>query len=237
MPNTSFEYLNPLVIYKAKLGMSEKSLSEICDAIDKDWRERRDHSTEKDSWTGDVHGFSNLHDRPEFFYLFNEINKYLWDYISKVGINSKFISLYHTRSWAVRQAAKQSVAKHIHAQSHISVVYYPRVPRGGKRFHVHYENNPNEFCPNLFSDVEHREKGLVDDEAPIGKIGKALKVETDTLLIFPSKTPHSVPANEGNGYDTDVRYSISSDIICTLKPGRSDYEHLTPPITSWREVI
>ena len=136
--------------------MSEKSLSEICDAIDKDWRERRDHSTEKDSWTGNVHGFL-IYMIGQFFYLFNEINKYLWDYISKVGINSKFISLYH-RSWAVRQAAKQSVAKHIHAQSHISVVYCKC--KGGKRFHVHYENNPNEFCP-IISDVEHREKGLV----------------------------------------------------------------------------
>ena len=141
-----------------------------------------------------MHGFSNLHERPEFFYLFNVINKYVWDYVKKIGVNTKYISLYHTRSWAVRQSGSQAVNQHTHAQSHISLVYYPRVPECGKRFHVHYENNPNEFCPALFSDTEHREKGLIDNDAPIGKTGKALKVDTDTLLIFPSKTLHSVPA-------------------------------------------
>jgi hypothetical protein len=234
MPNTSFEYLNPLALYRAELGMDKTELAKICSAIDVDHFTNHDESTSTDSWTGDIHGFSNLHAKVEYFSLFTEINKYVWDYVRKLGVNTKEVSLYHTRSWAVRQSCQQAVAKHNHSQSHISLVYYPRVPESGKKFAVHFDDNPNEFCPALFLNNEHRKKGLIDNDAPLGKNGKVLKVETDTLLIFPSKTNHSVPANAGNS--KDVRYSISSDIICTLNHGVNNYEHLTPSPTIWSKI-
>lgn len=234
MPNTSFEYLNPLAVYKAKIGMDTIERDRICASIDADHFANNTDSTETNSWTGDVHGFSNLHESVVYSSLFKEINKYLWDYVRKLGVRTEYISLYHSRSWAVRQAGQQAVAKHQHEQSHISLVYYPRIPESGRKFVVHFDSQPNEFCPSLFSN-EHRKKGLVDETAPLSRNGKALKVETDTLLIFPSKTEHSVPPNEGSS--KDVRYSISSDIICTLRKGVNDYEHLTPSPTSWSKVI
>lgn len=227
MKQPKVSYFSPLLLYSTYLGLSDKTRTSLCTLIDEDFI-KRSNADCTNSWTGDVNGASNLHLLPAYNELFQKIGISVQDYARKLGIATSKLDFYFTRSWGVRQEGSQEVQEHTHNQSNISVVYYPCVPKGANRINFHLDN-PNEFCPGLFSDIEHISKGLVDGRAPHSRSVNTVLVDSDLLLVFPSKTPHSVPKNLEGG----VRYSFSSDIICTLNSREIDYEVLTPSLKNW----
>ena len=164
-----FNYFNPLVVYACQLGLSQQKRFALADLISSDTEEQGGDdkfssaiADVENSWTGDVNGHSNLHNREEFTEVFALIRIGVFEYIKGLGVDGGKLDVYFTRSWAVKQEGKQVVALHDHSQSHISVCYYPKVSPDAGAFVVCPEDLPNEFLPSLFSDDHHQKTGLID---------------------------------------------------------------------------
>ena len=229
-----FNYFNSLAVYACNLGLDRPERQALIKSIEADHTKSKTPPTKGDSWTGDVNSTCQLHDQPEFDKFFKLASVAVDNYMTGLGVNTTMLDTYFTRSWAVRQEGSQAVSLHDHAQSHISICYYPEAHPAHGAFVIAPQELPNEFFPNLFSNEHHKTTGLVDANNPHTQACYNLKPQDDMLLIFPSKMHHQVRPNSDT-YPTLARYSVSSDIICTLKSAHL-YEHGLPPLPLWKKL-
>jgi hypothetical protein len=229
MAQSNLSHFFPLSVYSAKLGLTDIERERIIEDIDASVS-FNDQTNEISTWTGDVHGFHELHNNPVYLRLFGLIGERVRDYVRDLNINADVFDYYFSRSWATKQTVGKQVDYHRHDQSHISAVYYPRVPANSGDLYLATDNHQNEIMSGLFRQ-EHYEKGIVKVGAPHSMAEVPFKVEDDLLVIFPSKTAHRTGLSA-----TDVpRYSIATDILCVLKDA-SDFEIGLPPIHSWKKA-
>ena len=221
-------HMFPLSIYATKLEFSSEQRQKLTQMILDDAKSRETLVNKANkTWTGDVNGFEILHDRQEFAFLFKEVSNHLRLYLDKLGVDHKLFDLYFTRSWGTIAKKGQNVSSHTHMQSHLSMVYYPCLPKNSGDLVFSIKDNLSEFIPGLLS-VENMEKGIVKG-SDIFAPNMLFKAEEDLLLIFPSKIGHATEKSQSD----DVRISISSDINCVVKDS-SGIEFFLPPLKQWR---
>ena len=219
----------PLSIYCVKLGLTDEQRNEIIKDIDKS-AAKTDETNDVSTWTGDVHGYHELHHDIPYIPLFNSIGAHVRKYIDELSINTDTFNYYYTRSWATKQIRGRQIDYHRHEQSHISLVYYPKVPKDSGAFYIATDNHQNEIISGLFR-KEYYEKGTIKVGAPHTMAEIPLNVEDDTLLIFPSKTAHRT----GVSNTDEPRYSIASDLLCVLGTANK-YEIGLPPVHTWKKA-
>lgn len=225
------EILNffPLSVYAEKLGFSTELREAMASAIEKDAATGAAMIKNKNAtWTGDVNGHEYLHEREEFQPLFEAMTTHVYAYMKILGLNDGIFDLYFTRTWGTVQKREERVHFHCHEQSHISAVYYPRVPKDSGMLIFDMPNNPNEFLNGLIKERNIRNGVFRPSELLAQNMN--LGVETDLLVIFPSKTNHATQSNPTG----ESRISIAADIVCTLKDS-TGHEHFLPPFEKWRK--
>ena len=79
----------------------------------------------------------------------------------------------------------------------------------------------NEIAKNIFS--SKIEKSLINKANPYNSDRSMFDLEQDTIIIFPSKTPHATVRNTSGL----PRISISGDVSLMLKESKG-FEHLMP---------
>ena len=221
----------PLTTYKAKLGLEESYRSELIDDIEKDYESKKvDYKSNETAWTGDVKGFEFLHSRQLFENLFREVTKHVDEYHQKLGISKNTFDFYYTRTWATVTYDLQDIPLHHHKQSHITAVYYLKVPEGAGKLILepYWSFVQNECIPGLL-EKQNFEDGIVKP-SPYLSPGSGIDVETDDILIFPSKTSHGTAKSTSQ----ESRMSISADIIAVLKDS-NNREFFLPPIDKWKK--
>ena len=215
--------LFPLSIYATKLGFSAEQRAEFTDMIVQDADSNQPIDKHR---TGDANGIEYLHNRKEFRKLFTEVNKHIGIYFDKLGVETSLFDFYFTRSWGTVSKEQEQIALHTHRQSHLSAVYYPRVPEGSGALVTNMAENPNEFMPNLISH-KHFASGVIKGSQYLAENMNVL-VADDNLLIFPSKTRHATELNTTG----QIRVSVAADIICVLKNSEG-HEYFVPPFKMW----
>lgn len=219
----------PLSVYKATLGLDNAYRDALFERIMADVRSTGHDEGERYSWTGDVNGFEFLHRDEIFAELYRKIHAELLAYLDAMRVKKGLLDLYFTRSWAAVSTGRQEVNTHQHLQSHLSAVYYLRVPEGSGNliFNPFARENQNEFIPGLLQ-KQNFELGVI---APSIALTPAItvEVEDDTLLIFPSKTRHGTERNQSGR----ARVSIASDIVAVLKNPHG-HEFMLPPLEMWK---
>ncbi len=225
------EILNffPLSVYVERLGFSTDVREAMAKAIEKDAAAKKPMLRGKNmTWTGDVNGHGFLHEREEFEPLFEAMNTHTKAYMNILGVNDGIFDLYFTRSWGTVQKREERVNFHTHEQSHISVVYYPRVPKNSGMLMFDMPTNPNEFLSGLIKDRNIKNGVFRPSEFLAQNMN--VGVETDLLVIFPSKTNHATQSNSTN----ESRISIAADVVCMLKDPIG-HEFFLPPLEKWRK--
>jgi uncharacterized protein (TIGR02466 family) len=221
--------LFPLTVYAADVGFSDEERKKLSDLVQRDAQSDQPITKSEDtSWTGDVNDHAFLHKRKEFGNLFREMDRHLRLYMEQMGIDPSFFDFYFTRSWGTVSKGEEHIAYHKHMQSHLSVVYYPKVPEGSGALVCNMEELPNEFIPGLIRE-QHAEAGILKGADQMAQ-NMNIWVKDDVLLIFPSKTRHATEPN----MTTETRISIAADVICILKDPKGR-EFCLPPIKEWRK--
>ena len=85
----------------------------------------------------------------------------------------------------------------------------------------------NEIAKNIFT-TSKLEKSLVNKANIYNSDRSVFDLDQDSIIIFPSKTPHATLPNKSGS----VRISISGDITIMLKDSMG-FEHLMPNFNNW----
>jgi uncharacterized protein (TIGR02466 family) len=177
-----------------------------------------------------VRGFESLHSRKIFENLFKEISKHVEEYRRTLKISDNIFDFYYTRTWGTVTYSQQDIPFHEHKQSHVTAVYYLKVPKnsGNIIFEPLGKNYQNEFIPGLL-EKQNFEKGLIESSMYLSP-GAGINIDTDDILIFPSKTSHGTAKSKSQ----ESRISISADIIAVLK-NSTNKEFFMPPLDKWQK--
>lgn len=225
------EILNcfPLTVFKDKLGLASDYRRRIGEAVIDNYRQSPKHGQSKaHAWTGDRNGHEFLHKQDLYTDMFRAMHRGLVAYVRALSIDPDRLDFLLTRSWGTVSESGQSIARHRHNQSHISIVYYPLKAERTGNLIFHQPDPMNEFSPGLFEPYCH-DIGLMTQSNHFNSELVNLPVAEDDIVIFPSKTFHATEANQTNG----VRISIAVDVVVTLLDS-SRVEFLMPPVAAWR---
>ena len=123
-----------------------------------------------------------------------DFEKSIKKYLKNVLHYSKDFKIHN--SWGTKAEKNQESQAHVHQNSWISAVYYPK------------ENNNFSIS---FSDPHHSFYKLDYDNLNNIFTAKEFTVfpKTNTLLIFPSETFHKINKNKSN----ETRYSLSFNVV------------------------
>jgi hypothetical protein len=219
----------PLSVYSSMAGLEPTLRQDMVRDVDEAVK-ATGYSDDVSSWTGDVNGYHCLHNNPLYAPLISAVREALIEYCTAIGITPGQYDYYFTRSWAVKQTKGRTVEYHRHDCSHISVVYYPEVPKGSGAFHLATDNHQNELFSGLFRPEQYSQR-MVSLSNPHSASETALNVADDLMLIFPSKTGHRTAPNKSES----PRYSITMDILMTLKSA-DKHEFGLPPVENWKQI-
>ena len=159
-------------------------------------------------------------------WLKEEIKKGIQDFLQEnLDVPVDRYDIHIQKWWPVVTLNEGGVSKHSHNNSHLSVVYYVRVPSSTT------EKDPG--CLTFYSDQSYwaRHIGLAVDDKGQAETFITYVPTTGDLIIFPSHLEHSVTRNEWD----EKRFSLSFDITITrneTEDDSSDEMALTPP-TKW----
>ena len=121
--------------------------------------------------------------------------------------------------------SNEGIKPHKHKQSHISFAYYLKKDKDSGKLVFHDANPHNEIAPGIFSSPTATK--LVKANI-YNTVNVRVDTSVDDIIIFPSKSLHSVLASEA----TESRVSISADVSIVTKDSTNS-ENLLTPVKSW----
>ena len=179
------------------------------------------------AWTGDTKGHEFLFQNHLFKNLANKISKAVINYLKTLEINTDLLEIYYQRSWATFTEESQQINFHTHSQSNISFAYYLLKPPNSGGIIFKSNQQQNEIAKNIFTESK-LEKSLVNKPNIYNSDKSLFDPLQDSIVIFPSKTPHATTPNGSKL----PRISISGDITIMLKDS-SGFEHIMPNFENW----
>lgn len=179
------------------------------------------------AWTGDTKGYEFLFSNDLFKNLATKISKSIVNYLQLLEINSDLLDIYYQRSWATYTETEQKINFHTHSQSNISFAYYLLKPNNSGGIIFKSNELQNELAKNIFTGSK-LEKSLINKANVYNSDKSMFDPIQDSIIIFPSKTPHGTTPNKSNY----PRISISGDITIMLK-NSDGFEHLMPNYENW----
>lgn len=219
--------LFPLTLYKSELGLSEEERKILIQEIYSHEKQSKNinYKNKDSSWTGDTQGFEFLFLNEKFKKLFELISAKIKEYTKVIGINAEYLDFYYQRAWATISRNQEGIKPHQHRQSHITFAYYLKKDMNAGKITFHNDHPRNEIAPGMFGSLTL--KKIVN---PNNYNASSVTVDTkvDDIVIFPSKTLHSVfPATT-----TEDRISIAADVSIITKDSEN-VEALLTPLNKW----
>ena len=219
--------LFPLTIIKETISLEERERDILINEIKNMKKNNTEEKKNKNAWTGDTKGYEFLFSNSLFKNLSNKISKTILKYLETFEINTDLLDIFYQRSWATITENEQSINFHTHSQSNISFAYYLLKPKDSGGIIFKSNELQNEIAKNIFTSSK-LEKSLINRPNAYNSDRSMFDLEQDSIIIFPSKTPHAtVPNNSGL-----PRISISGDISIMLKESKG-FEHLMPNFNNW----
>lgn len=221
----------PLTVFKDAVGLPQEYRQRLASRVIEAWDSGpKAGQDRRNAWTGDRNGAEALHHDPEFQPLFRALRVRMRRYLEALSVDPARLELFYTRAWGTVSVRGQSIRRHRHNQSHISLVYYPLKAAGTGNLMFHNPEPFNEFTPGLF-EPHALSQGLLTGSNVLNSEMVNLPVAEDDVVIFPSKIYHATEPNEGEGQ----RVSIAVDVVAALKDS-AGVEYVMPPVRQWRSA-
>tara|TARA_B100000674_G_C37662444_1_gene833160 strand:+ start:155 stop:847 length:693 start_codon:yes stop_codon:yes gene_type:complete len=219
--------LFPLTVTKDTINIKEDERNILIEEIKKMKENNNIKMQDSYAWTGDTNGHEFLFSNKLFKNLSDKISNAVIKYLQMLEINTNLLDIYYQRSWATFTENEQSINFHTHSQSNISFAYYLVKPKGSGGIIFKSNELQNEIAKNIFTSSKI-EKSLINKANAYNSDRSMFDLDQDTIIIFPSKTPHATVPNKSG----KPRISISGDISIMLKESRG-FEHLMPNFSNW----
>ncbi len=187
------------------------------------------------AWTGDLHGVWQLHRRPAFRWLAEQVQAEVLAYLVDLGFALDRVALHIQRCWPVVSEPGQWIGRHHHPNAHLSAVYYLNGDGSGRSgcLRLFAPCQSNELVPGLAFGHD----GPIRAGHPLNTPWFDVAPEAGLLLLFPAAIDHAVSAN---GEAEEIRVSISFDLVLSApvaqRGDRQPAEYLAPHPSQWTPI-
>ena len=219
--------LFPLTVVQDEIFIEENERNELVTEISKMKNTHEEKKNSSYAWTGDTKGFEFLFSNKKFNSLSSKISASLVKYLKLLEINTELLDIFYQRSWATYTNNEESINFHTHSQSNISFAYYLLKPNNSGGIIFKSNELQNEIAKNIFTNSKI-EKSLINKPNAYNSDRSIFDLKQDSIIIFPSKTPHATAPNLSGS----PRISISGDVSIMLKDSKG-FEHLMPNFKNW----
>ncbi len=219
--------LFPLTVVQDEISIEESERTELVSEISKMKNTNKEQKNTSYAWTGDTKGFQFLFSNKKFNSLSSKISASLIKYLNILEINTDLLDIFYQRSWATYTDNEESINFHTHSQSNISFAYYLLKPNNSGGIIFKSNELQNEIAKNIFTNSKI-EKSLINKPNAYNSDKSIFDLKQDSIIIFPSKTPHATAPNLSGS----PRISISGDVSIMLK-NSDGFEHLMPNFKNW----
>ena len=186
--------LFPLTIVQDSITIDESERKKLVNEIMDMRSEKESDYKSSYAWTGDTKGYEFLFANNLFKNLANKISKSIINYLNVLEINTELLDIYYQRSWATFTEKEQKINFHTHSQSNISFAYYLLKPENSGGIIFKSNELQNELAKNIFTSSK-LEKSLINKANVYNSDKSMFDPIQDTIIIFPSKTPHATLPN------------------------------------------
>ena len=222
--------LFPLTVVQDSIVIEDKERNILIDEIKNMKFNSNQNNKSQYAWTGDTKGHEFLFSNDLFNNLASKISKSIIKYLNTLEINTQLLDIYYQRTWATFTENDQNINFHTHSQSNISFAYYLLKPPSSGGIIFRSNELQNEIAKNIFTNSK-LEQSLINKPNAYNSDRSLFDLEQDSIIIFPSKTPHATsPNNSGL-----PRISISGDVTIMLK-NSNGFEHLMPNFKNWKKL-
>ena len=222
--------LFPLTVVQDSIMIEDKERNILIDEIKNMKFNSNQNNKSQYAWTGDTKGHEFLFSNDLFNNLASKISKSIINYLNTLEINTQLLDIYYQRTWATFTENNQNINFHTHSQSNISFAYYLLKPPSSGGIIFRSNELQNEIAKNIFTNSK-LEQSLINKPNAYNSDRSLFDLEQDSIIIFPSKTPHATsPNNSGL-----PRISISGDVTIMLK-NSNGFEHLMPNFKNWKKL-
>ena len=222
--------LFPLTVVQDSIIIEDKERNILVDEIKNMKFNSNQNNKSQYAWTGDTKGHEFLFSNDLFNNLASKISKSIIKYLNTLEINTQLLDIYYQRTWATFTENDQNINFHTHSQSNISFAYYLLKPPSSGGIIFRSNELQNEIAKNIFTNSK-LEQSLINKPNAYNSDRSLFDLEQDSIIIFPSKTPHATsPNNSGL-----PRISISGDVTIMLK-NSNGFEHLMPNFKNWKKL-
>ncbi len=222
--------LFPLTVVQDEIFIEETERNELVTEISKMKNTHEEKKNSSYAWTGDTKGFEFLFSNKKFNSLASKISASLVKYLKLLEINTELLDIFYQRSWATYTNNEESINFHTHSQSNISFAYYLLKPNNSGGIIFKSNELQNEIAKNIFTNSKI-EKSLINKPNAYNSDRSIFDLKQDSIIIFPSKTPHATAPNLSGS----PRISISGDVSIMLKDSKG-FEHLMPNFKNWTKI-
>tara|TARA_B100001057_G_C22553586_1_gene834441 strand:+ start:128 stop:811 length:684 start_codon:yes stop_codon:yes gene_type:complete len=219
--------LFPLTVVQDEIFIEESERKELVTEISNMKLTGEEEKNSSYAWTGDTKGFEFLFSNKKFNGLSSKISASIVKYLKLLEINTELLDIFYQRSWATYTNNEESINFHTHSQSNISFAYYLFKPNNSGGIIFKSNELQNEIAKNIFTNSKI-EKSLINKANAYNSDKSIFDLKQDSIIIFPSKTPHATAPNLSGS----PRISISGDVSIMLKDSKG-FEHLMPNFKNW----
>ena len=222
--------LFPLTVVQDSIMIEDKERNILIDEIKNMKFNSNQNNKSQYAWTGDTKGHEFLFSNDLFNNLASKISKSIIKYLNTLEINTQLLDIYYQRTWATFTENDQNINFHTHSQSNISFAYYLLKPPSSGGIIFRSNELQNEIAKNIFTNSK-LEQSLINKPNAYNSDRSLFDLEQDSIIIFPSKTPHATSRNNSGL----PRISISGDVTIMLK-NSNGFEHLMPNFKNWKKL-
>ena len=146
--------------------------------------------------------------------------------ILEINTNIRYLT---TKDHGQHLLKRTKINFHTHSQSNIVCLLSFKTSKSGG---IVFKSNElqNEIAKNIFTSSK-LEKSLINKANAYNSDKSMFDLEQDSIIIFPSKTPHGTMPNKSG----KLRISISGDVTIMLKESKG-FEHLMPNFNNWTKL-
>ena len=182
-------------LYSARLNIKNEYKNRIIDKIVDLYKSKKTKSPEH--WEGNVQSTHEVEGLEETYKEFVEqIAPHIKEYLKIYNVESPF-KLHFLDLWFNINKKYDYQEFHIHSESHISGVYYLKVPKNSGDIRFKGINNNNMFPLKNTSSTIYRNSGFTYE--PVD----------DDLILFPSYLEHMVTQSKND----DLRISFAFNVV------------------------
>jgi uncharacterized protein (TIGR02466 family) len=194
------------------------------------------HCTPHESGAGLISGESTgmvyVHTDPALEAFFRFVSKCVASYMTELGLDISRLDINIVKTWISATNNTTVTPIHRHATSHLSFVYYMKMPKEADALMFQIFESPNEPYYGAFSESNFRQRSLVIDRNWLNSNSATIVPTEGQLLVFPSHLLHGT-VKVGDMGDEN-RISLAGDVLLVFNEDRPNYATGVFDPSTWR---